>query len=830
MTRVRNNTTVIFKDPADEPLFSYLLKVSTCRYTELRIIAQIVLTNTLRIFVKKKYSLLQEIFSQIDKLLDGTNDGKLSEAQLDTLKGLLFLLDSKMFMNVCLHDSKNGYQEILIMKLLRIAATVDKQSIIDMVRNIIISFSSKYTSAFFVSLDKKIVVGSYGANMMTSEKAYGIINKLIDFHDKLKNPHFNVTLMILSFFDLLFLHLQKVEVRLVKFLFETCILKNEMILVRKVAMQVFSKCMMLARIIEHEKLSDEYKYVVTENGNYDFADSDYVDRDYMGYACLPYEFKVYRSVIHFDLTVNSEIDSILNSKEVWSKFLRILSTTEVSEHYSVSYQKFFKRVFQYTRGKYFFDYIIPILESWFQTEMEGEVNSVSAEEKVALTNEFKFKVKLFCELMAGLLHALKKWNTVDVEKFYAWFVPFLKKQLLGCAQEAFQYYYNMLHIGMSYRNYQRFLPIIKMIVFDLPLSSSPESGLIEAKKLSFKKCILTLFHYRLHPLIFEELSKQVSASMNSDYKMIRDSVSIVAWELSKYQFVMQKALKDEYNGSLNVSVSDSFVSPIGVGKFIQDLKEKKIQLNTLHELKNRKLIEDFVLKLHQSLTPGGPAPSRNVLNLAKTVLRLFVDGLCSQHAHYLVSLLVQPIDKTKGAHCFLHDLLYLQFIQGTEDPDLVESLFSLFGIMADVSIPLDKFEEFAANFFGVVHSCYSSESSENSYLVSKKSKLRILALLQVFAFRNALNLTDVHIKTVFDAVIAALCDNVLEVRQLASITLCGLTQCFYNDVHIEALRSKFLDFIKSESINSIHGGVLGKFFIFRVTYFRSFCFGSCFPL
>lgn len=340
--------------------------------------------------------------------------------------------------------------------------------------------------------------------------------------------------------------------------------------------------------------------------------------------------------------------------------------------------------------------------------------------------------RVAAELLSGLLGSMRYESEAVSQEIWTWSGPLLQSVLHDrLTPENLEYWQACISTTFRHRDPKRFAPLLSMLV-ELPLEiDSHASAFSEAAKLSvLRKAIHTIGWHFDHG----DRVCQLGDNIDHPYKRVRDEIGKTLNNLFSSQYAESYptvAAFVEANGPFELGAP-----PYQPTEVLSDLMKAKFA-----QLK----------QWRKERVPGTEQPTPYTMG-SKTVLAWISASIDSSASHQLlrfVPLLILP------------ELLHMLDVK--EDHDLLVAAVGVFKQLSNLVYPVDGVKPVSRSLVSVM-----VEDRQWHH------RLRVMAIIQVFYYRNVFHIQRDEREHILSSVVSLLDDAQLEVREGAASTLSGM--------------------------------------------------------
>lgn len=397
------------------------------------------------------------------------------------------------------------------------------------------------------------------------------------------------------------------------------------------------------------------------------------------------------------------------------------------------------------------------------------------------------------EMLSGILRGCKHWPFEKVESLWQWTTPLLKKALNNMTVETLDDWGNFFTVISESRD-PRKLHWYFELVMDSPLSG--EGGSFgDSSRLYGIQSALSQQEWRVSKLL-HRLLDYLMPHLSHSYKNVRDRIGSILSNIFLYDYCMRPS---SVVSSPKRSDFIAHVMPQLEGlKFIV-LDDNGVDGATKNGSGANHMTSDGeeLMDVEES---DDAQERKKAVRLCKSVMKWVLNSL---------SLLMNFTSAPPEFFQLLPIMCTLE--SETRDEEL----------KMDCSLALSYFAQSLVQPDMVPMAL--STIREVTGLQSWHARVAILSYIQVMVFCNYFTFhTPEYINEVEDIVLGLICDDQLEVREMAAITLSGLLHCGFLEMnqnmldHFELLsrtkvkkRKKISDNVPLEALVKRHAGVLG---------------------
>ncbi|ORY77382.1 hypothetical protein BCR37DRAFT_351020 [Protomyces lactucae-debilis] len=389
-------------------------------------------------------------------------------------------------------------------------------------------------------------------------------------------------------------------------------------------------------------------------------------------------------------------------------------------------------------------------------ELKPEIESLCA--KGAL----HYHSRVGAELLSGLIGSLRYETGAVHDDTWEWAGSIIKEVLTSrLTPDNVAYWQQACSIIFLHRDPRRFFPLLEMIS-NLPLDMESYSAFAESAKISvLRKTVAAVgWHYQSGDKAIEKFI----AHVDHPYKRVRDEIG--------------KALN-------NLFAMQYFESHASVEAFLESNLQSGSSLGVVPYQPNAKLtavMQDMFKKLHAwrlERPVGQEAPSQYTM-ASKTIATWVYNSVDMTEAYLLLPFVPDLI---------LPEILHMMDVK--EDHDLLVIAVGVFKQLGNIVYPTSQVRS-------MVDALVRIMSTDPSW----HHRLRVMAVVQVFFYRNMFILSREDRGRLFDAVVGLLSDSQLEVREGAAGTISGMIRASSHDREntIKRLITRFTDILDNSPL------------------------------
>ena len=374
-------------------------------------------------------------------------------------------------------------------------------------------------------------------------------------------------------------------------------------------------------------------------------------------------------------------------------------------------------------------------------------------EELCAKGALHYHSRLGAEVLSGLIGSLRYESEELHNEVWSWCGPILQSVLTDrLTPDNVGYWQQCIISVFMHRDSRRFFPLLQ-IVTDLPLDMESHSAFAESAKISvLRKTVASVgWHFQSG----EASINKFIAHIDHPYKRVRDEIGRALNSLFAMQY---------------------FEAHPSVSHFVEANSNASTSLGVVPYLPNLQLtqaIQEMYIKLAQwraERPPGQEAPSQYTM-ASKTMSTWVFNSLDMTEAYLLLPFV---------ANLILPETLHMMDVK--EDNDLLVISISVFKQLGNIVYPISEIKP-------MVDSLVSIMTTDPSW----HHRLRIMAVVQVFFYRNMFTLSHTDRQRLFDSVVYLLGDMQLEVREGAASTISGMIRAssYDRDNTIKSLIEKF---------------------------------------
>lgn len=338
------------------------------------------------------------------------------------------------------------------------------------------------------------------------------------------------------------------------------------------------------------------------------------------------------------------------------------------------------------------------------------------------------------ELLSGLIGSLRYESDDLHDEVWTWCEPILRQVLTDrLTPDNVVYWQHCVSSVFLHRDPRRFFPLLE-VVSTLPLDMDSHSAFAEsAKILVLRKMVAAVgWHYQSG----DEAIRKFIAHVDHPYKRVRDEIGRALNSLFAMQYFEAHPTVSHF-----LEANCNAESSLGVVPY---------KPNT--QLSNA--MSEMFAKLQQwrlERTPGQEAPSQYTM-ASKTMATWVYNSVDMTEAYLLLPFVPDMI---------LPETLHMMDVK--EDNDLLVISVGVFKQLGNIVYPITQIRP-------MVDSLVNIMTNDPSW----HHRLRIMAVVQVFFYRNMFILSHTDRKRLFDAIVGLLSDAQLDVREGAASTISGM--------------------------------------------------------
>ncbi|CCG83319.1 Putative uncharacterized protein [Taphrina deformans PYCC 5710] len=355
-------------------------------------------------------------------------------------------------------------------------------------------------------------------------------------------------------------------------------------------------------------------------------------------------------------------------------------------------------------------------------------------EELCAKGALHYHSRVGAEMMSGLIGSLRYESDTLHDEIWQWCEPILRAVLTErLTPDNVTYWQNSISSIFLHRDPRRFFPLMD-VVSSLPLDMESHSAFAEsAKILVLRKMVAAIgWHYQSG----EQAIQKFIAHVDHSYKKVRDEIGRALNSLFAMQYFESHATVYEF-----IEANSRSGSSLGVVPYQPNDRLTAIMHEMFAKLHNWRL----------ERVPGQEAPTSYTMG-SKTMATWVYNSVDMTEAYLLLPFVPKLI---------LPEILHMMDVK--EDNDLLVIAVGVFKQLGNVVYPISQIAP-------MVDSLVDIMTSDPSW----HHRLRIMAVVQVFFYRNMFILTHNDRQRLFDAIVALLFDAQLDVREGASSTISGM--------------------------------------------------------
>ncbi|XP_013404552.1 proteasome activator complex subunit 4 [Lingula anatina] len=524
----------------------------------------------------------------------------------------------------------------------------------------------------------------------------------------------------------------------------------------------------------------------------------FVDKTHWGYYCWPKNMEVYAPCSQQPKLGRKREELEPEEQPIYDHFTRqdfvdkmlgflSLEENKGKDKFSTKHYTLFKGLFR-NFDDAFLPYLKPHIEKLVaDTSHDGHDSSQ----------------RCAAEIISGLIRGSKHWTFDKVSSMWEWLVPVLRFAINNMTTESVTDWGTCFATASESRD-PRKLHWLFEVLMESPISGAGGS-FGDASRLYVLQGALAQQEWRVAELL-HRLINYLIPHLKHPYKNVRDRIGSVLTSISVSDYTVPHGLPTRC--PQRKEFIEGFLPQLEVLEDVED--SPPLSIATTEKMEVDKATDDVTPDEKMEVDDESAAnnhvkedadiddPRKSAIKLCKTVMK-YVQGNLSRMFH------CQSPEQLK----LLPVIAPLNSVTG--DDDLKRETSVTLACMAQTYIPPKDI------------SLALAIAKEVSGLKSWHARSAILQYIQVMVFSNLFNLQQPEYKEhVKELVLHLLCDDQLEVREMAAVTLGGFLHCKYFDIdhdllqHFEKLSSTKLKKkrrlsgpLSLENLLKRHAGVLG---------------------
>ena len=507
------------------PLVCRLHDFSLSKYAEIRKTAQTALFSALRYHRNLRFHITHQTLNVLKESGDRRDP--------DRIKGALYVLKDRFsIMGVYIYYCEFTAQFI---DAILFNHAEEKPSILDMIRQIVLEFSSLFFPAEYPEkisqnpeLSKEIIPNHDKFEDYLKIKALVDRNSEIAIKSTIShliiclsnNINWRFESMAIHFLDMIITKSVKITPDIISSVFSKLFEPNPTVRLNSHSLlshiiDILKDITSNSEFSNRKKIlargSHEYQQVITEIFNFGKTDGSqkkyYVDKP-IGWILLPATLKVYSldtPSIHSFFN-DDENGSLLVEKirevSFWDKLLFFAGEESSKEQFKSSNADFYKRLFMIIQDSCF-EILLPKVDTLVSKTQENNSQ------------------RLASELIGGIIRGSKHWSFLKKARVEKEVYPLLLKGLQFATIESIRHWLGCIRYILSRRDPSRLIPIVDHII-SLPLDITSTFFLAESKKLWLKDLLLQTcsFRVRFHA---SKIQEQLANYVSTPFQQVRDA-------------------------------------------------------------------------------------------------------------------------------------------------------------------------------------------------------------------------------------------------------------------------------------------------------------------
>lgn len=510
---------------------------------------------------------------------------------------------------------------------------------------------------------------------------------------------------------------------------------------------------------------------------------EFVDKTHWGYYCWPKEMKIYAKQSEQPKLDRTESEMLETEKPIFvkmndssfvKKFLDVLSLEEHKgrDKFRNKHLTIFKGLFR-NYGSTF----LPIFKAHIVELLADRSHE-----------HHDSKQRCGMEILAGVIRGSKHWPYQEVNALWDWVIPILRTSLENITSETMKDWGTFFTVVSESRDPRRLYRFFELLM-EKPIREG-SSSFEDSSRLFAVQNALVQQEWRV-PELLHRLLEFLTPHLTHRYKNVRDRIGSLLSNIFLYDYSITPECTTKSPHRID------FVQK--VMPHLEPLKDSVLADNgnngNSKDVENHKETPPSVEKME--VDDEEDEERKTTIRMCKTVLKWISDGLGRMFTSTTPELFfILPVICTLESE--------------TKDEEL----------KMDCSMSLACFSQ-ALIQESNVQVCLDT-IREVMGLKSWHSRVAILGYIQVMVFCNLFTMNQTKYKReIQNFILHLICDDQVEVREMAAITLSGLLHCGFLDMdkdmldHFEVLsknkvkKRKLSDAMPLEALIKRHAGVLG---------------------
>ncbi|KAL5009261.1 hypothetical protein ScPMuIL_014842 [Solemya velum] len=514
----------------------------------------------------------------------------------------------------------------------------------------------------------------------------------------------------------------------------------------------------------------------------------FVEKTHWGYYTWPVDMKIYAPAEEQPKVDRSRAELQEGEVPIYDAFMnadfvdKLLNFISMEEHkgrdkFRNKHMTLFKGLFR-NYGDTFLQTFKPYMEKLIQD-----------------TSHDKHETKQRCamEMLSGLLRGTKHWPYDKINAVWDWAIPLIKSSLSNITVETIDDWGTFFSVISESRDPRRCYRLFELMM-DSPLSG--EGGSFgDSSRLYALQSALAQQEWRI-PEIIHRLLEYLLPNLSHQYKNVRDRIGSILSNIFLYDYQMHPGCQN-LAPKRNLFIEQLLPQLEPLKDIVENETNGNGTPSNMHVSSSNSMET-----LEQEESNGEDATQDNERKIAIRLFKTVLKWLSNSFGRLFLSA-------PPELFAFLPHLCTLE--NETKDTELKAECSLTLACMSQAYI---QPEVLPVTFHTI---------KEIAGLQSWHAREAVLGYLQVMVFCNFFTLHKTQfIHEVKSIVLHLICDDQLEVRQMASVTLSGLLHCGFLELdkdlieHFEKLsrtklkkRKNLSDNFSIEAIIRRHAGVLG---------------------
>lgn len=355
-------------------------------------------------------------------------------------------------------------------------------------------------------------------------------------------------------------------------------------------------------------------------------------------------------------------------------------------------------------------------------------------EELCSKGSLHYHSRVGAELVSGLIESLRYESDEIHHEVWDWCGPIIKDVLEDrLTPENLTYWQHCVSSVFMHRDPRRFLPLLK-VVTTLPLDMDSHSAFAESAKIQVLRKMVAAIGW--HFQSGDEAIEKFIAHVDHPYKRVRDEIGRALNNLFAMQYFESHPTVTHF---LEANIKSD--SSLGVEPYSPNAKLTTTMTEMFAKLRQWRL----------ERPPGQEAPSQYTM-ASKTMTTWIYHSIDLTEAYLLLPFVPSLI---------LPEILHMLDVK--EDNDLLVLAVGVFKQLGNIVYPNSQIRP-------MVDSLVNIMTTDQSW----HHRLRILAVVQVFFYRNMFILSRADRNRLFESIVKMMSDSQLEVREGAASTISGM--------------------------------------------------------